>query len=32
MEPLSMTSSDLWSRFHGQDIFQHWIYLRNDTR
>jgi len=25
MVPLSMTLSDLWSRFQGCDIFRHWI-------
>ena len=25
MVPLSMTVSDLWPRFQGHDIFQHWI-------
>jgi len=31
MVPLSMTLSDLWPRFQGHDIFQHWT-LRKDTR
>jgi len=25
MAPLSMTLRDLWNRFQGHDIFQHWM-------